>query len=392
MKILIISCLPEEYNNSSMLCVSLLCKGFVENGNTVAVASPKPDENNRYYNPDYVFDEHITHIRFGRRVPKKTENTEREVRNGLLQILLSVYRKTDLFGRSITNLKFVDELTDKIISCGFTPDIIISTSDPKSSHLLCNKIKKKNLFKCPFVQYWGDPLALDIANQSILPVWIKKIIEKSILKQADVVAYVSPLTTNEQKKVFRRYAGKMIFSPTPCEIKEYEGTKNPYVVGYFGSYNSSVRNIMPLYNAVASNSKIKLYIIGDSDVKLESKSNIIIIDRVPAAELEKYYAECGIIVDLMNHKGAQIPAKIYRDAGTNKEVLLITDSKRSDEIVDFFGRFERYSLCSNIASEISTVLDRYIDEGIPQRKPLHEFEYVTVSQKLLDDILQITRR
>ena len=389
MKILVLCCLPEEYNNSSMLCVSLLCKGFIENGHSVALASPEPDENNRYYNPNYNFDSRITHIRFGKRSFKRDISKRSVSRRSALFPLLAIYRKIDLFGRSITTLKYVDELIEKLRSIEYKPDMIISTSDPKSSHLLGNKIKGKKIYSCPFVQYWGDPLTLDIANQSVLPKWIKKIVENSILKRADVIAYVSPLTLSEQKEFFKKHAKKMIFSPTPCEIKIYEGNNRTFSIGYFGSYNSSVRNIIPLYESVSGIPRINLYIIGDSDVKLESKNNIVVINRVPAEKLKKYYDVCDVIVDIMNFKGSQIPAKIYRDAGTNKEILLISDSKKSNEIIDYFGRFNRYTICNNNKSDISFFLEEYLENGTPLREPLREFEYVTVSRKLLKDILTI---
>ena len=313
-------------------------------------------------------------------------------KSNIKNILLSVYRKVDLFGRSITNLKYVDELSDKLKQSGFCPDVVLSTSDPKSSHLLGNKLMAKKILTCPYVQYWGDPLALDIASQSILPIWIKKLVESCILKRADVVAYVSPLTANEQKEYFKKYANKIIFSPTPCEIKIYKECDCSLIVGYFGSYNSSVRNILPLYEAVSNMAEVKMYVIGDSDVKLEGKENITIIDRVPAEELDRFYEMCGVIIDLMNYKGAQVPAKIYRDAGTNKEVLLISDSKRSNEILNYFGQFDRYTICRIDVVDISSMLNRYLENGVPNRKPLQEFNYTSVSRRLIEDSIEIISR
>jgi len=393
MNILILCCLPEEYDNSSMLCVSLLCKGFVECGHNVAIATPEPDENNIYYNPNHHKIENIIHLRFGKRIKKQKSDNSKVVKTGKLKaMLLGIYRKFDLFGKSILSLKFSDELLNKIKNNGFVPDIIISTSDPKSSHLLSNKIKKKKEFSVPFVQYWGDPLTMDIASHSILPLWIKRIIESSIIKKADVVAYVSPLTAIDQKKLFKRYAKKMIYSPTPCETNEYDISNNDYTIGYFGSYNSTVRNIIPLYEALKKNTTFHLLIVGDSDIKLESTPNIEIISRIPANELDAYYCRCSVIVDLMNNRGGQIPAKLFRDAGTNKELLLISDSERAHEIIDYFGQFNRYTICNNTVEDILSALERYKVQGIPLRSELKEFEYRTVAKKLIEDIIKCTER
>lgn len=393
MNILVLCCLPEEYNNSSMLCVSLLCKGFLENGHSVAIASPEPDENNKYYNPDYCKSKDIMHIKFGNRIKKHRGDSTVAIKSRTIKtFLLDVYRKLDIFGKSILNLKFANELINSILNSGFSPDIIISTSDPKSSHLLSNKIKKDKRFSIPFVQYWGDPLAMDIASQSVLPLWIKRRIESAIIKKADIVAYVSPLTTIDQKKLFKRYSSKMIYSPTPCETKEYDISNNDFIIGYFGSYNSTVRNILPLYEALQKNTSFHLLIVGDSDIKLDSAPNIEIIDRIPANELDVYYSRCSVIVDLMNNRGGQIPAKLFRDAGTNKEVLLISDSERAQEIIDYFGQFNRYTICNNTVEEILSALERYKVQGIPLRSELKEFEYRTVAQKLIADVIKCTER
>ena len=184
----------------------------------------------------------------------------------------------------------------------------------------------------------------------------------------------------------------MIYSPTPCETKEYDISNNDFIIGYFGSYNSTVRNILPLYEALQKNTSFHLLIVGDSDIKLDSAPNIEIIDRIPANELDVYYSRCSVIVDLMNNRGGQIPAKLFRDAGTNKEVLLISDSERAQEIIDYFGQFNRYTICNNTVEDILSALERYKVQGIPLRSELKEFEYRTVAQKLIADVIKCTER
>ena len=69
MIILLICNLPEEYNTSSVLCSNLLCKGWLENGYSVILATPYPNIHHKYYCKDY--DERqlpVKRIRFGKRI------------------------------------------------------------------------------------------------------------------------------------------------------------------------------------------------------------------------------------------------------------------------------------------------------------------------------------
>ena len=178
----------------------------------------------------------------------------------------------------------------------------------------------------------------------------------------------------------------MIYSPTPCEEVLYKNSENNnrIVMGYFGSYNSSVRDIMPLYKAVKKNDNVFLYIVGDSDVVLSSEKNIEVIPRISASQLKDFYNKCNVIVDLTNNRGAQIPAKIFRDAGTNREVLLLCDGVAGQEVKDCFEHFNRYTFCENTEEQIAKTLDEYIKNGVPSREPLNAFLYNVVSEELLE--------
>jgi len=388
MNILVVCSMAEELNTSSMLCMELICKGFLELGHKVALVTPQPDENSRYFNKNHSFDyDNLIHLRFGNRV-KKVETSSQSVKSlasFVKNAVLKVYRAFDLFGRSIETLKYTDEIKSKIKESGFVPDVIFSASDPKVSHILAGKLLDIFPQKPYFLQYWGDPLTLDIARKTLTPKFVRKAIENSILKKADKVVYVSHLTLDEQKEFFPKLAYKMTYQPTPCEAHIYNQSDEKYI-GYFGSYNSSVRNIKPLYEAFNKNKNFKLIIIGDSDVKLEPTEYVEIIDRIPAEELGKYYDTCGIIANLTNDFGSQIPAKIFRDAGTNKEVLLLFNEKNGNSVKDYFSKYERYTLCPNSVDSISEALEDYDKNGIPKTAPLKAFDYVTVAEAVLDKI------
>ena len=81
-------------------------------------------------------------------------------------------------------------------------DIIISSSDPKTSHIVAKKLLDQGIECNKWIQYWGDPLANDITNKTIYPKWILKFFESKLLKSADKIVYVSPFTYKQQVRDF----------------------------------------------------------------------------------------------------------------------------------------------------------------------------------------------
>ena len=60
-------------------------------------------------------------------------------------------------------------------------DLVISSSDPKSSHLFVYELyQRKRLKKTPWVQIWGDPFAADITNTSLIYRWKAKREEENV--------------------------------------------------------------------------------------------------------------------------------------------------------------------------------------------------------------------
>ena len=386
MKLLIVSCILEEYCNSSSLCVQLLCKGFLQNGHTVVLATPYPNVNNKYYRDDYKFEnEHLQHIRYGVKSKKyDTNDLNNKKTKNFSNFLLKIYRKFDLFGRSIRCLKFVPKVYGLIKDMEYSIDVVISTSDPKTSHLFANRLLKYFKDKPYYIQYWGDPLLLDITQKSLLPKVVKKQIERAILEKAERIIYVSPATLDEQQKLFPDLSANMVYIPTPCEETYYKKVGG-VVLGYFGSYQSSVRNIMPLYNAVKNKKGVYLYLVGDSDLTLSKQENICVVDRVSPVELQNYYDKCNVFVVLTNKYGSQIPAKIFRDAGSNREVLVVYEKGDGEVIKDYFSSFNRFSFVENSEQAISAVLEKYLLNGVPDRMPEKAFLFGDVSKTMLRD-------
>lgn len=281
----------------------------------------------------------------------KTNNT---LKNNVKLFLKKIYKKFSVIDPGKMNVKNVDELRIDLSKY----DCIISSSDPKSSHLIVKRLLNncKQIKKPIWIQYWGDPLALDITHQSLIPFFYLKKIEYDILKNADKIIYVSPLTLEEQKNEYPKLKEKMFFLPIPYYkeriYKNNNKIKEKYCVSYIGSYHSKYRNILPLYNSFNNTKNLKLSIVGDSDLSLHSKENIEVIPRLSLKETEKYEEDADLLIVLLNKKGTQIPGKIYHYAGTNKPILIILDGDRKEEIKEYLSLFNRFYFCENNEKDI----------------------------------------
>ena len=385
-RIAVILALPIEYNTSSMIRCRAIMRELCMMGNVLVCYCPNPDTEHKYYAEQSLDLKNLKIIRYKKDYirtngeDKKVE-TGRTIKQTLKKNLLNIYRKIDFFGSSIRYVSEKKWVSKDIQSRNC--DILISFSDPKPSHIIGGYCKKHN--KICYIQQWGDPLASDITNKSIVPQWIKRLIEKILIGNADKICYVSPLTLNLQKQLYPRFSKKMFFLPTPSlDYKEEKIDLDTISFGYFGSYNSSVRNILPFYNAAIRNPDANFYIVGDSDIVIDSTDSIKVIERVSPSEIEEYMKKINVIVCLMNKKGGQIPGKIYHDASSMKDILLIKDGEYGEEIQNYFEKYEHYTFVDNKEDSIDIAIKKYIKNGIPLRTPVEEFKADNIARKLIE--------
>lgn len=382
-KAIVILTQPIEANTSSMIRSRNIIKELPSCGYETICYSPYSGSMNEL---EFILPS-VEIKRYGKvnYVANFKENLEHKVslKYRILKFMYKLYKKVDIFGASIQYLKYTHLILDEVKK--EKPDILLTFSDPMTSHIIGRKCRK---YVSKYVQQWGDPLATDTISKVGLPVWLRKIIEKSLIKKADRVCYVSPFTCDEQKKLYKKFANKMIFLPTPCI--EYQNIKNKkhdkLKIGYFGSYNLIARDIRPLYEAVSKNKNIELFLIGNSDLNLKAKENISVIDRIPQSKLDEYLYEMDVLVCVLNSKGNQIPGKIYHYGGSYKEILVVKDGEYGNEIEKYFSKFEHYTFVDNDEKKICAVLDNYIKKGIPKRKPVVEFSASAITKSLVENL------
>ena len=390
-RIAVILVLPIEYNNSSMLRCRSIMLALSALGHYIKCYCPNPDIESKYYSANNnIIHNNIEIYRYKRQPYRNTIDTNRKIsvfkkiKLLLKKTALYFYHKIDVFGSTVLYISERKAVSEDISKGNF--DTLLSFSDPMPAHLIANYCKKHNP-DLKYIQQWGDPLASDTISKIALPVWIRKIIESYMLNLADRICYVSPLTYEEQKRLFPAYATRMIFLPTPSlGYKDKNINKDMISVGYFGSYNTSARNILPFYNAAKENPDVAFYIIGDSDLRLESTENISVINRLSPRELEKYMARINVIVCLMNRKGNQVPGKLYHYASSTKDILLIKDGEYGQAIQDFFARYDHYTFTDNTTDSIDAVIKNYLTHGIPERKPVTDFRPDRIAENLISGL------
>lgn len=385
MKILYITSTPLEYNSSANMRNIAIIKGLQQLGNEVSSLSSEA-VNSSIYSDDISGIINLKSrywLKLGAIQSNITNNINQ--RNNFKKIIKNriykIYTKFSIYDPKKT---LVSKVSKDFIKEKF--DLIISSSDPKSSHLIAEKLIElnPNITK-KWIQYWGDPFVGDINKNSIIPANVIKREEKRLIGLCDEVVYVSPFTLEQQQKNYPEYKDKMKFVPIPyIEEKIFTtGPNSKVTLGYFGDYKSSDRNIKPLYETIIKNNDCYLNICGNSDIKLEEKENVSIRPRQKMNVVEELEKNSDILVCICNKKGTQIPGKIYHYAATNKPILIILDGDKKEELRKYFESFNRYKLCENTEEDIMKAVKDIINEKV-EYKPLTLLSSEKIAKKFIE--------
>lgn len=381
-KILVVTTRPLESNTSSTIMKVSTIEALLNEGANITLITTY---NENFSEPVLGLLSKITTIRMspGFLYKKGIQSQKRSnISNTIKRFLRKIYYKFVIYDPLKNSIKHIGEIKDKLEDFY---DIVLSISDPKSSHLLAMLLLEKNFIKYrKYIQIWGDPMYLDITNKTLLPRWIIKDEESKIISKADQIYYVSPLTLIEEQKLFPQFAYKMdVLIPLCKEKKLYHEVTEIKKLGYFGDFYSGIRNIKPLYNAIR-NSDYELTICGNSNLNLKQTKNIKIYERMAYEDAKQYESKVDMLVHISNCKGTQIPGKIYQYFGTNKAILFILDGE-SAKIKEFFEPLNRVLFANNNEDDILKKLNDYNKNqyGITNRI-LTEFDTEYYKRKIID--------
>lgn len=248
------------------------------------------------------------------------------------------------------------------------PDIILSHS-PSFESVAYSRIIKNYYSNAPYYQYWSDPIALsginpDSFSYKRVPFYI---VEKKAFKYADQIIFGTKTLYSFNSKLYKKLAYKMRYVDVAYLLKDssvHKITRKQNEFIYAGNYHSSIRNILPLYNAFNKLGKnFHLTIFGGSDLVLASTDNVTINSRIPAKDLENIEHSFKNSVCLLNHSCIQIPGKTFYQIDTDQNILVIADGKYKNEIIEYLKTFNRFYLCDNDENSIINALVEIAKQG-----------------------------
>lgn len=379
MRILYITNSPIEYSSSANIRNKSLIAGLIFWGNQVDILTPVPDKGMTYYDSS-ILDNikcELIYIDLEKANNLHVLGKKSRIYLKVRELISKLFNLFSIYDPRIRNLKYVSpkKYFDKY-------DLIISSSDPKSSHRIAEEIVDKN--KTKWIQYWGDPFYFDINKKSLLPRNVIMEEEKRLLSKADAIVYVSPITHQNQSTMFYDYSQKMFFLPIPVILSEKNNesvTSEIIRLGYFGDYYSRDRDISPLLYA-CHEFEYSLNLIGNSDFQVEETNMVKVLKRISHSETKQFERECNILVCLCNKKGGQIPGKIFHYAAYNKPILLILDGEYQNQIRETFEKHKNYFICQNNPKSIHDTIE-LIKSSDWSFDPIYEFDYRTVAEKML---------
>ena len=241
-------------------------------------------------------------------------------------------------------------------------DVVISTSDPKTSHIFTSRLLKHIRYG-RWIQHWGDPLLGDITRNFWWPRWYVKYYENRILRKADKVIYVTPFTCEAQRKEYPGMAEKIAFIPLPADMCATVTDSRPGLmrIAYLGDYNARIRNLWPLYLACTSMEDASLTVAGFGP-KFPPAPNVSVHSRIPQEQALKIENEADVLFCACNKRGTQIPGKILYKASSDKHILIAVESELKDEMNRYFDSYNRFTVCENTPESIVAAL-----ESLPNR-------------------------
>lgn len=386
MNILFVTLYSLETNTSVTKSNYGIIKGLLELGHNVTVLMPEMDEQLAYYDDSLdlagITIKRIANNNLGQQVASQSAHAT-GLKKKMLSVARTIYAKCKVFDRTKSLLKEAKNFGGIDIYY----DVVISTSDPKTSHLFVKELIENGLRYGRWIQHWGDPLAGDISKQNIYPNFYIERIEREIIRKADKVVYVSPFTLESQKNRYVSESEKFAFVPLPCDIcmeDERREEKNDTLrIVYLGDYSSNIRNIMPLYDACCMLDFVQLIIAGNTDIALEKKHNVEILPRIPQAQAKKFEAQADVIVSVGNLSGSQIPGKLYYSAAGNKHIVVAIDGDKKTEMREYLESFNRFICCENTMESLMQVLIKLKDKPFTRYETPEKLLPVNVAEEIL---------
>lgn len=215
-------------------------------------------------------------------------------------------------------------------------DMLISSSDFKTSHYVAWKFKKK-FPELLWIQIWGDPWKDDVGLN-----WLNKKRaakrERELLAIADRVVYVSPITKNVMCKRFNNLEKKTFYIPRGFykSVTKTKKVNQIIQITYTGGLSLRNRNVINLLKIVEEFSKnvplnLHFNFYGHFDAETENQFRhyhcCSIFSAVDYEEILTIYKNSDALLFVSNKgNSSQIPGKFFDYMGTNLPIICLVDS------------------------------------------------------------------
>lgn len=371
MKILYITTSYEQKNSSAAIRNNALVNGFIDLGHDVVVLTPKwpcffESEFLKRQNKAKVIHSKIPDLELLKFTSRGTSRKKNKILMKVRRFIRDLVYFPDMC-KKWKNLISFEEI-------GSDYDMIISSSDLKSSHYVAQRIKK-SLSNVKWIQIWGDPWGDDVTLSSLIRP-IAKIAERKLIISADNIVYISELTKQKIASLYPTEAKKISFIPRSyfCEVRHGKADKNTISIIYPGelswgrSINAFIESIEEFNKRRDKKICVKLYGNYTSDIYSElSKYEFVHINSSVEFEkiLELFTSEDILLFISNGSKSTQIPGKLFDYLGTELPVICLVNSY-SDKITEVLRSFKRCILVENNKYEIFKLLET-IDKIASQR-------------------------
>lgn len=361
MNILLVTLFSLERNTSVAISNINITKGLLDLGHKVTLVMPHWDK------CETEFD--FSQVRIIR-VPGKDLSRNVGYIRGKLRSHFDILDFTRSYLRNVRKVQIPNEYFD----------VVISTSDPKTSHVFTTKLLRRVQYG-RWIQHWGDPITGDFTRHYWWPEWVIRMYERNIIRKADKAVYVTPFTYEMECKEHPRLCKKITFSPLPAEMLPIvESTdSNDLRLSYLGDYNPSIRNLKPLYDACVALDFVQLTVAGHGPTYPSTK-NISFLPRIPQQQVTQIENNSDVLVCICNIEGTMIPGKITYKASTNKHILVAIEDEFYETMKAYFETYNRYIICRNTVESISDALVRI--------RGMHNVNYTTPERLLPINIVQ----
>lgn len=337
MNILLVTLYSLERNTSVAISNINITKGLLELGHQVTWVMP------HWAQCETEFDASQVRII---RVPGEDEKRDAGFLRNRLRSHFYMLDFTRPYLRQVRKTQIPDEFYD----------VVISTSDPKTSHVFTARLLRHVRYG-RWIQHWGDPLLGDITRNFWWPRWYIKCYERSIIRKADKIVYVTPFTCEAQRKEYPKMAHKIAFIPLPADMHGTETVEQDGLlrIAYLGDYNPAFRNLHPLYNACSKMDGVSLTIAGHGP-SYRSLPNIKVLPRIPQDKALEIENDSDVIFCVCNKRGTQIPGKILYKASSDKHILVAVEKESHDEMCKYLESYNRFVVCDNTSASITEAL------------------------------------